>query len=396
MIEFKNVDVVFGKQPERALPLMDSGQSIQQIQESTGLTAAVRNVSLSVGKGEICVLMGLSGSGKSSLLRTANGLNSVARGQVFIETENGKQNFHELNEEDKRNARMNRITMVFQKFALMPWLTVAENVGFGLEQKGLDKATVKAKALEQLELVGLAEWADSKPHQLSGGMQQRVGLARAFAMETDIILMDEPFSALDPLIRTQLQDELLRLQEKLNKTVIFVSHDLDEALKLGNHIAIMKDGEVVQHDTPENIVMKPATDYVRDFVAHINPVNVVNAQSLMRPMADIKQENDEYCLSQRDDVWLSMADNLSDAFIRYGDQKTPVKYWQISDEQSIEGLDKSAVLIVPLDTKMQDVMALRYQSGHAVLVESQGELVGYIGDREIYHAMLGKLMDAND
>ncbi|MBU2863268.1 choline ABC transporter ATP-binding protein [Reinekea forsetii] len=396
MIEFNNVDVVFGKQPERALPLMDSGQSIQQIQESTGLTAAVRNVSLSVGKGEICVLMGLSGSGKSSLLRTANGLNSVSRGEVFIETENGKQNFHELNEEDKRNARMNKITMVFQKFALMPWLTVAENVGFGLEQKGLDKATVKAKALEQLDLVGLAEWADSKPHQLSGGMQQRVGLARAFAMETDIILMDEPFSALDPLIRTQLQDELLRLQEKLNKTVIFVSHDLDEALKLGNHIAIMKDGEVVQHDTPENIVMKPATDYVRDFVAHINPVNVVNAQSLMRPIADIKQENGEYCLSQRDDVWLSMADNLAESFIRYGDQKTPVKHWQVSDEQSIEQLDKSAVLIVPLDTKMQDVMALRYQSGHAVLVESQGELVGYIGDREIYHAMLGKLMDAND
>ncbi|MFQ3283046.1 choline ABC transporter ATP-binding protein, partial [Reinekea sp.] len=291
MIEFKNVDVVFGKQPERAFPLLDNGDSLQDIQDQTNLTAAVRNASLKVGKGEICVLMGLSGSGKSSLLRTANGLNPLARGQVFLETEQGVQNFHDLTEDERRQARMNLITMVFQKFALMPWLTVAENVAFGLEQKGLDKATVRAKALEQLELVGLAEWADSKPNQLSGGMQQRVGLARAFAMETDIILMDEPFSALDPLIRTQLQDELLRLQKKLNKTVLFVSHDLDEALKLGNHIAIMKDGEIVQHDTPENIVMKPATDYVREFVAHINPVDVVNAHALMRSLDEIKQVN---------------------------------------------------------------------------------------------------------
>jgi glycine betaine/proline transport system ATP-binding protein len=389
MIEFKHVDVVFGKQPERAFPLMDKGDSRLDIHEATGLTAAVRDASLKVGKGEICVLMGLSGSGKSSLLRTANGLNTIARGDVYLETEQGVQNFHELTEDERRQARMNRITMVFQKFALMPWLTVAENVAFGLEQKGLDKNTVRTKSLEQLELVGLSEWADSKPNQLSGGMQQRVGLARAFAMETDIILMDEPFSALDPLIRSQLQDELLSLQKKLNKTVLFVSHDLDEALKLGNHIAIMKDGVIVQHDTPENIVMKPATDYVREFVAHTNPVDVVNAQALMRPIDDIKKVDDEYCLSFRDDCWLSQGANLVDSYLRYGDSRIPLAQWVNGDTDAV---DKSNALIVPLETKMQTVMALRYQSGHGVLVQNNGRFVGHISDREIYHAMLGKLI----
>ncbi|MFT6986171.1 MAG: glycine betaine/proline transport system ATP-binding protein [Psychromonas sp.] len=389
MIEFKNVDVVFGEQPERALPLMDSGASLQEIQEQTGLTAAVRNACLKVGKGEICVLMGLSGSGKSSLLRTANGLNPVTRGDVFLETEQGFQNFHELSEDERRQVRMNRISMVFQKFSLMPWLTVAENVAFGLEQKGLDKRTVRAKAIEQLELVGLAEWADKKPNELSGGMQQRVGLARAFAMETDIILMDEPFSALDPLIRSELQDELLRLQQQLNKTVLFVSHDLDEALKLGNHIAIMKDGIIVQHDTPENIVMNPADDYVEAFVAHTNPINVVNAQALMRPLDNLQEQQGEICLSRRDDCWLYQGDSISNSAIRYGDTKVSLELWRDGDTDNV---NKKHALVVSLAAKMETVMALRYQSEHGVLVEQDGKLVGYVGDREIYYAMLGKLI----
>ncbi|ABM03826.1 glycine betaine/L-proline ABC transporter, ATPase subunit [Psychromonas ingrahamii 37] len=389
MIEFKNVDVVFGKQPERALPLMDNGESLQEIQEKTGLTAAVRNASLKVGKGEICVLMGLSGSGKSSLLRTANGLNPVTRGDVFLETDQGIQNFHELSEDQRRHVRMNRISMVFQKFALMPWLTVAENVAFGLEQKGLDKSTVRTKAIEQLTLVGLGEWADKKPSELSGGMQQRVGLARAFAMETDIILMDEPFSALDPLIRSDLQDELLRLQKQLNKTVLFVSHDLDEALKLGNHIAIMKDGAIVQHDTPENIVMNPADDYVEAFVAHTNPIDVVNAQALMRRFDDFREKQGEICLSERDDCWLYQGDSINNSAIRYGDTKVPLEVWRDGDTDDV---NKKRALVVPLETRMHTVMALRYQSGHGVLVEQDGKLVGHVGDREIYHAMLGKLI----
>lgn len=390
MIEFKNVDVVFGKQPERALPLIDDNVTRQDISEQTGLIAAVREASLKVNKGEICVLMGLSGSGKSSLLRTANGLNPVTRGEVHVDTEEGVKNFHALSEEDRRDVRMNTITMVFQKFALMPWLTVAENVGFGLEQKGLDKRTVREKAMYQLDLVGLTEWADKRPDELSGGMQQRVGLARAFAMETDIILMDEPFSALDPLIRNQLQDELLRLQEQLNKTVLFVSHDLDEALKLGNHIAIMKDGEIVQHDTPENIVLKPATDYVRDFVAHTNPVDVVNARALMRPLDQFIREGDRLRLSKRDDCWLTPADDIADFKLQYGDSEmVGVTVWK--EGSDLDSLPKQPT-VVNADVKMQQVMALRYQTGHGVLVEEEGSVVGFIGDRDIYHAMLGKLI----
>lgn len=390
MIEFKNLDVVFGKQVDQALPLLDSGVSRNEILEKTGCTAGVRNANLKVEQGEICVLMGLSGSGKSSLLRTANGLNPITRGSVHLDTENGMQDFNSLSEAEQRQVRMERITMVFQKFALMPWLTVAQNVAFGLEQKGMDKKLIGEKVEEQLELVGLTPWADKKPSELSGGMQQRVGLARALAMETDIILMDEPFSALDPLIRAQLQDELLRLQAKLNKTVVFVSHDLDEALKLGNHIAIMKDGEIVQHDTPENIVLNPANDYVRDFVAHTNPVDVVKGHSLMRPLASLEQEGDEYCLSHRHDYWLELKGDIDTARVRLGDQFYPVHNWD--GEGSIDALPKQPAM-VPVETIMKDIMELRYHTGHGVLLHKNDKIVGYVGDKDIYHALLGKLLE---
>jgi len=390
MIEFKNIDVIFGKKPERAIQLLDQGMSRSKILEKTGLTAAVRNASLSVAKGEICVLMGLSGSGKSSLLRTANGLNPIARGEVRIETDKGMQNFLALDEAEKRKVRMERITMVFQKFALMPWLTVAQNVAFGLEQKGLDRIQVRERVMHQLELVGLSQWAKKRPSELSGGMQQRVGLARALAMETDIILMDEPFSALDPLIRNQLQDELLRLQEQLRKTVVFVSHDLDEALKLGNHIAIMKDGEIVQHDTPENIVLNPADDYVRNFVAHTNPVEVVKANALLRPLSELRTLDNEYCLSQRHDYWLRLGETPLNSCVRYGSKKHELQNW--STEKPVETLLKQPTL-VHINTLMKDVMEIRYHTGHGVLVVDQNRIVGYVGDKDIYHAMLGKLFE---
>jgi len=390
MIEFNNVDVVFGKQPERAIPLLDHGMSRSDILDKTGLTVAVRNANLSVAKGEICVLMGLSGSGKSSLLRTANGLNSICRGEVRLETDQGMQNFLALNEAEKRKVRMERITMVFQKFALMPWLTVAQNVAFGLEQKGLDRAHINDSVMHQLDLVGLSQWAKKRPAELSGGMQQRVGLARALAMETDIILMDEPFSALDPLIRNQLQDELLRLQEQLHKTVVFVSHDLDEALKLGNHIAIMKDGEIVQHDTPENIVLNPADDYVRNFVAHTNPVEVVKANALLRPISELPRSNGEYCLSRRDNYWLTSGETPLKSRVRYGDEGHNLQEW--SSNMPIEGLAKQPTLVF-MNTLMKDIMEIRYHTGHGVFVVEQNSIVGYIGDKDIYHAMLGKLFE---
>ncbi len=390
MIEFKNVDVVFGKQPERALPLLDQGVSRRDILEQTGLTAGVRNASLSVAKGEICVLMGLSGSGKSSLLRTANGLNPIARGEVLLETDQGMQNFLAFDEAEQRKIRMERITMVFQKFALMPWLTVAQNIAFGLEQKGLERTQINDRVMHQLDLVGLSQWAKKRPSELSGGMQQRVGLARALAMETDIILMDEPFSALDPLIRNQLQDELLRLQDQLHKTVIFVSHDLDEALKLGNHIAIMKEGEIIQHDTPENIVLNPVDDYVRGFVAHTNPVHVVKAGALLSPLNKLAVLEGEYCLSRRHDFWLKLGDTPLNCKVRYGGQQQQLQNW--SPDQPIETLAKQPTLVLA-NTLMKDVMEIRYHTGHGLLVIDQNSVIGYIGDKVIYHAMLGKLFE---
>ena len=390
MIEFKDVDVIFGKRPERAIALLDQGMSRSEILETTGLTAGVRNASLKVAKGEICVLMGLSGSGKSSLLRTANGLNPITRGEVLLETDQGMQNFLAFSEAEKRKIRMDRITMVFQKFALMPWLTVAQNVAFGLEQKGLERTQVRDRVMHQLDLVGLTQWATKRPSELSGGMQQRVGLARALAMETDIILMDEPFSALDPLIRNQLQDELLRLQEQLNKTVVFVSHDLDEALKLGNHIAIMKDGEIVQHDTPENIVLNPADEYVRNFVAHTNPVEVVKANALLTPLSQLPTLNGEYCLSRRHDYWLKLGETPLRSRVRYGSAEHDLQNW--SADRPIESLLKQPTLVLA-ETLMKIVMEIRYHTGHGVLVVDANKVVGYIGDKDIYHAMLGKLFE---
>ena len=390
MIEFKNVDVIFGKQPDRAISLIEDNVSRGDILKQTGLTVGVRDANLKVNKGEICVLMGLSGSGKSSLLRTANGLNDVTRGEVRIHTDAGMQDFNSLSQEEKRLARMNHITMVFQKFALMPWLTVAQNVGFGLEQKGLSRKEVKEKVRHQLDLVGLTPWANKKPSELSGGMQQRVGLARALSMETDIILMDEPFSALDPLIRAQLQDELLRLQEQLQKTVLFVSHDLDEALKLGNQIAIMKDGEIVQHDKPERIVLNPANDYVRNFVAHINPAEVIRAHSLLRPLEELPKKDGQYCLSKRDDYWLSLEQEMEQTKVSHQGNILDVQRWD--GEAAIDKLQKKPTLVSG-KTVMKDLMEIRYYTGHGILVEDHGKISGYIGDKDIYHGMLGKLLE---
>lgn len=280
-VVFDNVSIVFGDKPEAALPLMDQGQSRAEIQKSTQQVLGVHNCSLTVDKGEILVLMGLSGSGKSTLLRAVNGLNPVVRGGVSVATQNGLINITQTNSKTLRDIRQHDVAMVFQQFGLLPWRTVRENVWLGLELAGMSKAERLEKTDEQLALVGLSDWGDRKVSDLSGGMQQRVGLARAFATDAPILLMDEPFSALDPLIRTRLQDELLELQEKLHRTIIFVSHDLDEAFKIGNRIAIMEGGRIVQCGTPQQIFTNPATDYVADFVAHMNPLGVLCARDVM-------------------------------------------------------------------------------------------------------------------
>jgi glycine betaine/proline transport system ATP-binding protein len=282
-VTFDNVSIVFGEKPAEALPLMDQGQTRAEIQNSTGQVLGVHNCSLTVDKGEILVLMGLSGSGKSTLLRSVNGLNPVVRGSVSVATENGMENVTPADAKPLRHIRQHSVAMVFQQIGLLPWRSVRENVWLGLELAGMAKAERWEKTNEQLALVGLSDWADRKVSDLSGGMQQRVGLARAFVTDAPILLMDEPFSALDPLIRTRLQDELLELQEKLHRTIIFVSHDLDEAFKIGNRIAIMEGGRIVQCGTPQQIFSDPATDYVADFVAHMNPLGVLCARDVLEP-----------------------------------------------------------------------------------------------------------------
>ncbi len=282
-VKFDKVSIVFGEEPEAALPLMDEGLERGEIQQRTEQVLGVHDAEIEVEEGEILVLMGLSGSGKSTLLRAVNGLNPVVRGAVHVHDGNQMVNVTAASPRQLRALRQDRIAMVFQQFGLLPWRSVRENVGLGLELAGTPKSERAARVDKQLKLVGLSDWAERKVGELSGGMQQRVGLARAFVTEAPILLMDEPFSALDPLIRSRLQDELLDLQKDLRRTIIFVSHDLDEAFKIGNRIAIMEGGRIVQCGTPQEIFTNPATDYVAEFVAHMNPLGVLCARDVMEP-----------------------------------------------------------------------------------------------------------------
>ncbi len=293
-IEVRALDVLFtqhamGRRARAAscaaaMKALDGGASRDAVREATGVVAGVINADLDVPAGSILVLMGLSGSGKSSLLRAVNGLNPSARGSIHIASSEGRTDVCSLPPGALRAIRRRSLAMVFQQFGLLPWASVAENVGFGLAVRGESSARRRQLVAHQLELVGLQEWADAPIASLSGGMQQRVGLARAFATEADILLMDEPFSALDPLIREHLQTELLELQARLGRTILFVSHDLDEAIKLGSRIAIMEGGRIVQIGTADDIVFRPATDYVARFVRHVNPLSVLTAETIMRPV----------------------------------------------------------------------------------------------------------------
>jgi glycine betaine/proline transport system ATP-binding protein len=294
-LEFRAVDILFSAKSgrrarqaaiQRALSALDAGGTRSAIAEKTGVVVGVADASLSVARGEISVLMGLSGSGKSTLLRAANGLNIITRGQVLVGDGDARVDIGTTcDPATLRRIRRQRVAMVFQQFGLLPWRTVRENVGFGLELRGDPPEKRRQIVDRQLELVGLSQWAERYTNELSGGMQQRVGLARAFATDADILLMDEPFSALDPLIRRKLQDELLALQERVRKTILFVSHDLDEALKLGDKVTIMESGRIVQTGTGMDIVERPADDYVAEFVRHVNPRTAIKGAAPAPPAA---------------------------------------------------------------------------------------------------------------
>jgi glycine betaine/proline transport system ATP-binding protein len=296
-VEFRNVDIIFGDNVGAALKLAHEGVDRADILKRTGAVLGATGANLTVNEGEISVLMGLSGSGKSTLLRAVNGLNEVTGGSVLVKDGERMVDVANCDAATLRHIRQTQVAMVFQQFALLPWRTVRENAGFGLELSGVPEAERKTRVDRQLKLVGLDQWANKYVHELSGGMQQRVGLARAFATEAPILLMDEPFSALDPLIRTKLQDELLQLQKQIRKTILFVSHDLEEALKIGSRITIMEGGRIVQSGSPEDIVLRPANDYVRDFIANVNPLSVLTAWNVMRALPELERDGDGW-------VWL--------------------------------------------------------------------------------------------
>ncbi|HCE4655359.1 TPA: choline ABC transporter ATP-binding protein [Vibrio parahaemolyticus] len=383
-ITIENLDVVFGQQQSQALALLDQGKSRQEIIDETGQVVGVDNVSLTVKRGEICVLMGLSGSGKSSLLRTVNGLNDISRGSLKIQDGDDMVELANCNEQTLRHLRTHRVSMVFQKFALMPWLTVLDNVAFGLEMQGIGKTERRAKAREQLEMVGLSEWESKLPHELSGGMQQRVGLARAFAMDTDILLMDEPFSALDPLIRAQLQDELILLQEKLNKTILFVSHDLDEALKIGNNIAIMESGKLIQHGKPEQIILAPETDYVADFVAHTNPLNVLKGRSLMKSSDALVREEERVLICPDKEIWVTQEPKG----LSLSDSEQSLIQW-VSESSNLDDVESNSVVQVSPNISMREAIELKQRSNQPLLLVEDDKLVGVLSDHELYDALLG-------
>ncbi len=278
-VSCRNVWKVYGPKADRIVGSPDAELSRQELLEKTGCVAAVRDVSFDVMQGEVFVVMGLSGSGKSTLVRMINRLHDPTAGQVLLDGEDVVQ----LDEERLRDVRRRKISMVFQHFGLFPHRRIVENVAFGLEVQGVEKDERNAKASVVLETVGLGGWGNSYPDELSGGMQQRVGLARALATDPEIMLFDEPFSALDPLIRRDMQDEVLKLQRELKKTMIFITHDLMEALKLGNRIAIMKDGAFVQVGTPEEVVAHPANSYVADFIRDVPRAHVLTARTIMEP-----------------------------------------------------------------------------------------------------------------
>ncbi|MER8368763.1 choline ABC transporter ATP-binding protein [Mesorhizobium sp. M0991] len=387
-VDFRNVDIVFGADQAGSLALIDSGATRAEILEQTGNVLGCAGASLTVNEGEISVLMGLSGSGKSTLLRAVNRLNVVSRGQVLVKDGDGTVDVVTCDEATLRRLRQKQVAMVFQQFGLLPWRTVEENVGLGLELAGVPEAERKERVNRQLRLVHLDQWSKKYAHELSGGMQQRVGLARAFATEAPILLMDEPFSALDPLIRTKLQDELLQLQAELKKTIIFVSHDLEEALKIGTHITIMEGGRIVQTGAPEDIVLRPANDYVRDFIANVNPLSVLTAWNVMRDRRDLEHGEDGW-------VWLDRRKTTRFKIDEHGlvvaaerDGKPAV--WVSCADVEAQPEETAQVFWANPGTSLKTVMLAmhRSQTAPVALFDDQSRFVGAIGVRDVLSAVL--------
>ncbi len=391
-VEFRDVDILFAREQGRkgaraigeALTRLDAGAARDEIAAACGVVVGVAGASLGIAPGEICVMMGLSGSGKSTLMRAANGLTAVTRGNVLIDDANGPIDVGNCGKEQLRRLRRERVAMVFQQFALLPWRSVADNVGLGLELRGETEAARKKIVAEQLELVGLSPWADRDVGELSGGMQQRVGLARAFATRADILLMDEPFSALDPLIRDKLQDELLALQKSVKKTILFVSHDLDEALKLGDRISIMHHGRIVQTGSAQDIVLRPADDYVAEFVRHMNPLTVLTGAMVMRHCEQMERADGALCLDDSGRYQLKLDAARAPLELRFNGQPHPLRV--VGDDANCAE-DERAMIVAPVTLSLQALIQLRRKTGHPVLLAEGGVVLGVCGEPEIVGAL---------
>jgi glycine betaine/proline transport system ATP-binding protein len=399
LIRVENVHKVFGPRPEEALERLAAGESKAEIREATGHVVGVHDVSFTLAPGEFFVIMGLSGSGKSTLLRCLNRLIRPTRGHIFIDTEEGEVDVAAVAEPRLRQLRQEHLAMVFQRFGLLPHRSVRDNVAYGLEVHGVARLERRSRAEETLEMVGLGGWGDVLPSALSGGMQQRVGLARAIATGAKVMLMDEPFSALDPLIKLQMQDEMIRLQRQLGRTIVFITHDLDEALRLGDRIAIMDDGAFVQVGTPERIVTEPKTEYVADFVRHADPTGVISAGTVaVSPHHErvdlLRREGGTRVIAHRTQADVEIFVDAEERVVAVeadGARTELVPVDRLLEGEIPAWRTRAQVPVVRSDRPLKTLLEARSRSNLPVLVvDAENRLLGLVTEREIIHAILEK------
>ncbi len=376
-IKVDNLYKIFGKSPQEALKLLDQGKTKDEILKKTGHTVGVNNVSFEVKEGETFVIMGLSGSGKSTLIRCLNLLNRPTKGNIYVDGEN----IVEYDQKQLRKFRQTKMAMVFQHFGLFTHRTIQANVEYGLEVRKIPKEERAKIAKEAIESVGLAGWEDYMPHQLSGGMQQRVGLARALANDPDVLLMDEPFSALDPLIRRDMQVELLELQSKLKKTIIFITHDVNEAFKLGDRVAVMKDGEIVQIGTPEEILENPSNHYIEDFVRDIDRSKVVQAKHIMQKTTVIMSVKDGLKVAMQ-----AMRSNGISSLFVVGENRKLEGIITIDDtieaiknKKPLSEIIKKDYFVASPDDYVQDLIPKAIETKYPIaVIDEEGKFLGII------------------
>jgi glycine betaine/proline transport system ATP-binding protein len=389
-LEVRNLTKVFGASPTKVLEMVKNGIEKDELLEKTSHTVGVNNVSFDVEEGETFVIMGLSGSGKSTLVRCINRLIEPDAGEITVDG----LPVTGCSKEELLHIRRHKIGMVFQNFALLPHRNITENVAFGLEIQGIGEGERREKALEMLELVGLQGYAESMPSQLSGGMKQRVGLARALATDPDILLMDEAFSALDPLIRKEMQDELIALQSTMQKTIVFITHDLDEALKMGDRIAIMRDGGFVQIGTPEEILINPADDYVREFVQGVNRARVITAATIMKPAEPIVTARDGVGVAVR----RMQQASLSSIFVI--DRERRLKGIVTIDDamgllktrrNELEIITNPDVATVSPDARIEELLPMVIDSKYPIVVaDDDRKVLGLIAKVSVLAGLLGE------